>query len=209
MASLAFKSFSSIESGFNDEVTVLIIVTVEPPVVVVTVVVFPCIVVSVVVVFSIVVFVVVVGVVVVVSVVVFADVASASVPPLTASIKLTTGGVTTENRPHFSKKARLSALCLASSFTLSVMIAPTVRQPGDIATILPFFLVWHMRHSLHGAGRVIPGPTSPKRGPAPASPRYLRSGRPIVGGGASCRLTVSSNGRLSRARKPSSRMPLP
>jgi hypothetical protein len=103
-----------------------VIVMVEPFVVIVFVTVDPCIVV----VFSIVVFVVVVGVVVVVDVVVvrvvsvFADVASASVPPLTASISVTTGGVTTENRPHFSKNARLSALCLASSFTLSVMIAP-------------------------------------------------------------------------------------
>jgi len=60
----------------------------------------------------------VVGVVVVVAVVVvLADVASAAVLPLTASINVTTGGVTTENRPHCSRKARLSALCLSSSRT--------------------------------------------------------------------------------------------
>ena len=105
-------------------VTVLVTVTVDPNVVVVVV--FVVVVLFVVVVFSIVV--VVVGVVVVnavvVSVVVFADVASASVPPPTVSISVITGGVTTENRPHFSKKARRSALCLASSGVWSVMIAP-------------------------------------------------------------------------------------
>ena len=36
-----------------------------------------------------------------------------------------------------------------------------------------------------------------------------RSGMLIVNGGASCRLTASSNGRRSRARRPSSPMPSP
>jgi hypothetical protein len=60
--------------------------------------------------------VVVVGVVVV-GVVVLPDVASASVLLLTASINVTTGGVTMENRPHCSRKARLSALCLSPTTT--------------------------------------------------------------------------------------------
>jgi hypothetical protein len=71
-------------------------------------------------------------VVVVGVVVVFADVASAAVLPLTASINVTTGGVTTENRPHCSRKARLSALCLSSSRTLSVMIAPSPKTNASI-----------------------------------------------------------------------------
>jgi hypothetical protein len=66
----------------------------------------------------------VVVVVVVVAAVVFADVASAAVLPLTASISVTTGGVTTENRPHCSRKARLSALSRWSFRPSSVMIAP-------------------------------------------------------------------------------------
>ena len=46
---------------------------------------------------------------------------------LTASISVTLGGVTTENRPHFSKKARLSARSLLSSRTSSVMKTPPTQ----------------------------------------------------------------------------------
>jgi hypothetical protein len=113
-------------------VTVVVVITVFVAVCVVVVccVVVVAFVVVCVVVVAFVVVCVVVGVVVVsvVVVVVLADVASASVLPLTASICVTTGGVTTENRPHFSKKARLSALRLSSSCTSSVMIAPEVNQ---------------------------------------------------------------------------------
>jgi hypothetical protein len=151
MARLAVGSFSRRVNGPIEPVivggpvvvvTVVVIVTVDPPVVVVNVfvsvsVVVPCIVVCSIVVFSIVVFVVVVGVVVVsvvvVSVVVFADVASALVLPLTASNSVTTGGVTTENRPHFSKKARLSARSLSSSRTSSIMIAPNLGKLAGVA----------------------------------------------------------------------------
>jgi hypothetical protein len=108
-------------------VTVSIIVTVVvvvPFIIVVSVIFVVSVVFSIVVVFVVVVGAVVVVSVVVVSVVVFADVASASVPLLTASISVTTGGVTTENRPHFSKNARLSSLFRSSCSTSSVMVAP-------------------------------------------------------------------------------------
>jgi hypothetical protein len=116
-------SLSRTDNGLYDVVPSIVTVTVftvvfvtvfVPSVVVIVTVVFPIVVVGVVV----------VDVVVVSVVSVFADVASASVPLLTASISVTTGGVTTENRPHFSKNLRLSILFRSSSRTSSVIVAP-------------------------------------------------------------------------------------
>jgi hypothetical protein len=54
---------------------------------------------------------------------------------LTASISVTLGGVTTENRPHFSKKARLSARSLLSSRTSSVMKTPPTQRSTTLARV--------------------------------------------------------------------------
>ena len=54
---------------------------------------------------------------------------------LTASISVTLGGVTTENRPHFSKKARLSARSLLSSRTSSVMKTPPTQPRSMLARV--------------------------------------------------------------------------
>ena len=69
--------------------------------------------------------VVVVGVVVTVVVVVFAEVTSAaSALSLTASIIVTTGAVTTPNRPHCCKNARLSAFWTSPSRASAAIKSP-------------------------------------------------------------------------------------
>jgi hypothetical protein len=68
---------------------------------------------------------VVVGLVVVVVAVDLADVA-ASALSLTVSISVTTGGVTTANRPHFCKNARLLASGLSSSPVSLIMALPSL-----------------------------------------------------------------------------------
>ena len=104
-------------------VVVRVVVVVVGVVVVTVVVVVGVVVVVAVVVVGVVVVVVVVGVVVVVVVVVVirGEVTSCALAlSLTASIKVMTGGVTTPNRPHCSKNARLSALRVSSSRASSV-----------------------------------------------------------------------------------------
>jgi len=82
--------------------------------------------------------VVVVGVVVTVVVVVFAEVTSAaSALSLTASIIVTTGAVTTPNRPHCSKNARLSARWRSPSRLSAAMRNPPPQRNDSSSRPVP------------------------------------------------------------------------
>ena len=64
------------------------------------------------------------------------DVASCAVADLslTASINVTTGGVTAAKRPHLSRKARLSAFALSPSRPSSVIPPPFGKlEPRDLS----------------------------------------------------------------------------